>query len=245
NEAEARIVVDIFRRYLTLKSVHALRDELVDAGIKSKRRTRPDGTPYGGQKFSRGALYLILRNRLYLGEVPPNGQSYPGEHPAIADKPLWAEVQTVLAANRVDRATGARGRHPSLLTGMVFDKTGERLTPTHAVKKGTRYRYYISTSLVTGIGSKRSGGWRIPFADLEALVINRIRMVLADPGEILDAGGSDSHRASVQSQLIERGRQIAEELRGQAPDKVKALLMALLCRVAIRSDRVDVAFSRS
>jgi hypothetical protein len=28
------------------------------------------------------------------------------------------------------------GRHPSLLTGMVFDETGERLTPTHAVKKG-------------------------------------------------------------------------------------------------------------
>jgi site-specific DNA recombinase len=56
----------------------------------------------------------------------------------------------VLAAYRVDRTTGARGRHPSLLTGMVFDEAGERLTPTHAVKKGTRYRYYVSTSLVTG-----------------------------------------------------------------------------------------------
>ena len=54
NEAEARVVVDIFRRYLALKSVHALRDELAGAGIRSKRRLRPDGTPYGGQKFSRG-----------------------------------------------------------------------------------------------------------------------------------------------------------------------------------------------
>jgi site-specific DNA recombinase len=69
NEAEARVVADIFRRYLTLKSVHALRDELADAGIKSKRRMRPDGTEYGSQNFSRGALYLILQNRLYLGEV--------------------------------------------------------------------------------------------------------------------------------------------------------------------------------
>jgi hypothetical protein len=41
--------------------------------------------------------------------------------------------------------TGARARHPSLLTGMVFDETGERLSPTYAVKKETRYRYYVST----------------------------------------------------------------------------------------------------
>ena len=139
NAPEARIVVEIYRRYLTLKSVHALRDDLADAGIKSKRRTRPDGAEYGGQKFSRGALYLILQNQLYRGEISHKGNSYPGEHPAIVDKPLWDDVQAVLAANRVERATGARGRHPSLLTGMVFDEAGERLTPTHAVKKGTRY----------------------------------------------------------------------------------------------------------
>src|SRR5262249_54516195 len=163
-------------------SVHALRDKLVDVGIKSKRRTRPDGTPYGGQKFSRGALYLILQNRLYLGEVTHKGQSHPGEHPAIVDKPLWEEVQTVLAANRVDRETGAHGRHPSLFTGMVFDETGERMTPTHAVKKGTRYRYYVSASLVTGAKSHRSNGRRIPAGNLEGLVINRVRSFFADAG---------------------------------------------------------------
>ena len=74
NDAEARIVVDIYRRYLALKSVHALRDELADAGIKSKRRMRPDGTEYGGQKFSRGALYLMLQNRLYRGEISTQRQ---------------------------------------------------------------------------------------------------------------------------------------------------------------------------
>jgi site-specific DNA recombinase len=77
NDAEARIVVDIFRRYLALKSVHALRDALADDGIRSKRRMRPDGTAYGGQKFSRGALYLIVQNRLYLGEVTPRNSPIP------------------------------------------------------------------------------------------------------------------------------------------------------------------------
>ena len=54
NDAEARIVVEIYRRYLALQSVHALREELAVAGIKSKRRMRPDGAAYGGQTFSRG-----------------------------------------------------------------------------------------------------------------------------------------------------------------------------------------------
>jgi site-specific DNA recombinase len=69
NDAEARIVVDIYRRYLALKSVHALRDELGDAGIKSKRRRRPCGAEYGAQTLSREAVYLILQNRLCRGEI--------------------------------------------------------------------------------------------------------------------------------------------------------------------------------
>src|SRR6202171_6015103 len=243
-DAEARIVFDIYRRYLALKSVHALREELADAGIKSKRRTRPDGAEYGGQKFSRGALYLILQNRLYRGEIPHKGNPYPGDHPAIVDKPLWDDVQAVLAANRVDRPTGARASNPSLLTGMVFDATGERLTPTYAVKKGTRYRYYVATSLITRAGRARSSGRRIPAGNLEGLVINRIRTFLADPGAILDAVDNDSHDGPGRSQLIERSRQIAEELGAHAPDKVKATLMALFCRVEIRPDRVDITLSR-
>jgi hypothetical protein len=127
---------------------------------------------------------------------------------------------------------------------MVFDETGERLTPTYAVKKGTRYRYYVSTSLITGAGRNRSGGWRIPAGNLEGLVINRLRTFLADAGAILDALGSESHSGSGRSQLIERGRQVAEELGAHAPDKVKATLMTLLCRVEIRSDRIDITLSR-
>jgi site-specific DNA recombinase len=244
NDAEARIVVDIFRRYLALKSVHALREELADMGIKSKRRMRLDGAEYGGQRLTRGALYLILQNRLYRGEISHKGNTYPGEHPAIVDKPLWDEVQAVLTANRVDRATGARTSHPSLLTGMVFDETGERLTPTHAVKKGARYRYYVSTSLVTGAGRNRSTGRRIPAGNLEGLVIARLRTFLTDPGAILDAVENGSHSGSGQLIELQRGRKLAEDLGGQTPDRVKAMLMTLLCHVEIRSDRVDITLSR-
>jgi site-specific DNA recombinase len=131
-----------------------------------------------------------------------------------------------------------------LLGGFVFDGTGERLTPTYAVKKGTRYRYYISASLMREARSNRSSAWRIPAGDLEGLVINRLRTFLADPTAILDAVDDETHGGSGQSQLIERGRQIAEELGIQAPDKVKATLMTLVCRVAVNPDRVEINISR-
>ena len=206
---------------------------------------RPDGTEYGGQKFSRGALYLILQNRLYRGEIPQRNSPTPENTRRLSTSRCGTRSRPCLPQTAWSGQQGARGRHPSLLTGMVFDETGERLTPTHAVKKGTRYRYYVSTSLVTGAGRNRSSGRRIPAGNLEGLVINRLRTFLADPGAILDAVDSESHSGSGSSQLIERGRQIAEELGGQAPDEVKAMLMALLCRVEIRSDRVDITLSRS
>ena len=123
--------------------------------------------------------------------------------------------------------TGARASNPSLLTGMVFDESGERLTSTYAVKKGTRYRYYVSTSLITGAGRNRSSASGYPAGNLEGLVINRLRTFLADPGAILDAVDNDSHNGSGCSQPIERSRQVAEELGAPAPDKVKATLRAL------------------
>jgi site-specific DNA recombinase len=244
NGDEACTVVDIYRRYLALKSVRDLHDELAAAGIRSKRRARPDGTTYGGQKIARGALYLMLQNRIYRGEITHKGKSYPGEHPAIIDQPLWDEVQAVLAQNRVERATGTRAKYPSLLGGFVFDATGERLTPTYAIKKGTRYRYYVSSSLVREAKANRAGGWRIPAGALEGLVINRLRNFFADPVALLDAVDSDPPNGLGQGQLIKRGRQIAEELSTEAQDKAKATLMALLSRVTIYSDRIETALSR-
>jgi hypothetical protein len=244
NDDEARIVVDIYRRYLARKSVRDLQEELAGLGIRSKQRIRPDGTTYGGQKIARGALYLLLQNRIYRGEITHKGKSYPGVHPAIIDQPLWDEVQAVLAQNRVERATGARAKHPSLLGGLVFNATGERLTPTYAIKKGTRYRYYISAALMRDANKSHSGGWRIPASDLEGLVINRLRTFFADPTALLDVVDGEADPGSGQRQLIERGRQVAKELNTETPDKAKATLMALLCRVTIYSDRIEIALSR-
>src|SRR5207237_1833823 len=113
------------------------------------------------------ALYLMLRNRIYRGEIVPNEQACVGEHQPIIDQALGDGVQAQLAANAAQRNEGGKTRQPSLLAGMLFDGDGNRMTPSHAVKKGTRYRYYVSRSLITKDRTDDSAGLRIPAAEIE------------------------------------------------------------------------------
>ena len=205
NEAEAATVRHIFQRYLQLGSVRALRDDLAARGIVSKRRKASDGSPYGGQRFSRGALYLMLQNRIYRGEIVHKGKAFPGEHAAIVDEELWREVQNRLEANRLERREGDKAIEPSLLTGLVFDAQGEPMTPTHAAKKGTRYRYYVSRRLIIGgdegTAADRPHGQRIPASNFEALVTDRVRSLFADPIEFLNALSDVERDAPMQKRL--------------------------------------------
>ena len=124
----------MFRRYAELGSVRLLNEDLEARGIKSKSWTSASGRRIGGKPFSRGALYLILQNRTYRGEIVHKERSHPAEHTPIIDQPLWDAVQAQLAENTAERNSGPRTRQPSLLTGMLFDRDGNHMTPSHAVK---------------------------------------------------------------------------------------------------------------
>src|SRR3954464_2450387 len=87
-EPEAETVRMIFRRYGALKSVRHLKAELDAAGIVGKARMAADGSPYGGQRLIRGALYAMLQNGLYRGEITHKGASYPGAYQAITEGAL-------------------------------------------------------------------------------------------------------------------------------------------------------------
>ena len=240
NEAEAVTVRYIFRRYQELRSVRVLEEHLDQAGIVSKRRTAPGGRPYGGKPIARGALYHMLQNRLYRGEIVHKDQAYPGEHTPIIDADLWQEVQTVLAANRVDRAVGNGSHHVSLLAGLIYDAQGEALTPTHAVKKGVRYRYYVSKGLVTGGTDAARRGQRIPAAHIEALVTGRIRTWLADPVAMLNAVQCCRPDAVAQKRLIGEAARLAATWQDLNAEQLRAIFRALLTRVQVHSDRVEV-----
>src|SRR6516225_11697770 len=183
-DSEAELVRSIFRRYSELGSVRLLKEELEALGVITRAWTSASGRRIGGKPFSRDALYLILQNRIYLGEIVHKGQSHRGEHPPIIDQTLWEAVQAQLAGHTTQRNPGTRTQQPSLLAGMLFDRDGNRMTPTHAVKKGTRYHYYVSRPLITQDQREGSTALRIPAAEIEHLVTSRVRQWLLDPGGI-------------------------------------------------------------
>jgi site-specific DNA recombinase len=234
NDREAETVRSIFRRYTELKSVQELKQALDAAGIASKVRTASDGNQYGAQPLSRGALYLMLQNRIYRGEIVHKGKSYPGEHEAIVDEALWDQVQAILSENRVDRATGRTGKEPSLLMGVLFDARGGRMSPTHANKRGTRYRYYISRSLQGGSG--KTEGQRIPAIALEALVVRRIRDWLSDPAAVLEALQHVAPDAAEQKRLVERASNVAAD----KIDAFHTFTRSSIVRVQVHMDRIDI-----
>jgi site-specific DNA recombinase len=76
---------------------------------------------------------------------------------------------------------------PSPLVKKLFDESGERLTPSHAVKGTRRYRYYVSHRLIQGPANQTARGWRLPAAEIERIVAGAARQIFDDQTAILDA----------------------------------------------------------
>jgi site-specific DNA recombinase len=169
---EAERVRHIFTRYLELGSVYVLQEELAAKGVRTKARTLKDGRAYGDMNFSRGALYQLLANRIYLGEITHRGKAYPGEHEGIIDVATFEQVRTMLGANRVRRTMAVDAEHPSLLAGILWDNDGRRMSPSHANKNGARYRYYLSRKDKERLALPVH---RVPAGEIERLVIDQLR----------------------------------------------------------------------
>lgn len=179
---EAPIVVHIFQRYLALGSVHALRDDLKRDGIRSKSWITRSGVQAGGGVLERGALYHLLRNRHYLGEITHKGQSYPGQHPAIVPADLFEAVAAKLSQNAVARRDAPLRPGGSPLAGLLFDQAGHRMSPSHARgKSGRPHRYYVSRPILAGKSDTAVAIQRAPARELESVVAERLTQIMDAP----------------------------------------------------------------
>jgi site-specific DNA recombinase len=240
NEREAATVRRIYRRYAALGSVLALKEELDRDGVISKARVDKFGRRSGGRPLARGALYLMLQNRIYRGETVHKDNSYPGEHKPIVDEALWDEVQRQLAANRFERAIGAGAAQVSLLAGLIYDDTGARMTPTHANKKGTRYRYYVSPGLVRGTRRNTPRGRRVPAGDLERLVEERLTRFFGSEAEVFGAIESSVGDVNECSDVVARGADLARRWPEIAPTERRAILATLVDRIDLLRETLEI-----
>ena len=244
NPSEADQVERIFRLYATLGSVRLLESQLAAEGITSKRRQNAAGQSTGGQPMRRGNLYGMLQNRLYRGEVAHKGQVYPGEHAAIIGEALWDSVQTGLLTRRAERSSVASsGDHPALLTGLVFDGGGQRLTPTHARKGSRRYRYYVSARLITATRTgttSTAGGLRLPASGLDALVTRSLHSLIANPSALLEALGPAVSGATRQHALLATAGQLARDWQRFDGLELRDIVRVCIARVAVHPEEVWV-----
>lgn len=183
NRAEAEQVRHIFTTYLALGSVHVLGRQLRETGHLSKRRTTGTGRITGGMPFSRGALFHLLRNRLYLGEIPHRKECHPGLHDAIIDRDLFDTVQASLDNNTRRRGSARDTVTHSALTGRLFDTDDQLMSPTFAYGRGGKlYRYYVSGNLQKG-GRRTTGDAaprRISAPALEARLVAVLTRLLPE-----------------------------------------------------------------
>ncbi len=244
--AEAELVRKIYREYLKLGCVSKLKIYLERNGIRSKKRISQTGRKTGDAAYSRGALYNILQNRIYLGEIEHREQIYPGEHQRILSRELWEQVQTQLRANNHAHRNGSRASMPSLLAGLLYDERGNRFTPAHAVKNGKRYRYYISQSVIKNPDVGHQLPVRIPAWEVENLVRSKLRSFFASPREVVDS--LQLKRKKTNGEFIESILATAQEYSKQLVSgtvaETRPLVRSLISNVVVGAARVEVILDK-
>jgi len=184
NAKEAETVRLIFRLYIELRSVRQVRDELDRRSIVSKKRVSKAGARSGGVRFGRGALYQMLANPIYVGEIRHKRVSHPGQHEPIIERSMWQRVQQMLKERAARQRGGASRRTPGFLVGKLFDENGEPLYACWAKKGDRRYRYFVSRKLIRGADKTKYCGWRLPAEETEQAVIAATRQMLSDRGAL-------------------------------------------------------------
>jgi len=238
NPPEAETVREIFRQYVRLGSVMKLKQHLNREQVRSKVRTSKDLGASEGATFSRGSLYHLLNNRIYIGETVHRGESYPGQHEAIVPRELWNQASDLLRSNNKTHRSKKSQSTSSMLSGIVFDTKGVRFTPTHAVKSGKRYRYYTSQASMQKTGETPEIT-RFPAQELERLVASQGHLLLQSPDKCTVAlDGSPEKDVAA-----ERARNLAKKWPELEISKQHEFIRTVLRRVVVGQTKIWIEFN--
>ena len=222
---EATNVRMIFERYVALRSIPQLVEELVANGTVTKKRVYKSGEVKGGIAFTKGPLAQLLKNPVYTGLVRHKDKLYDGEHEAIIDRQLFDDVQAIFEHNGSDRRLGKKANNPSLLTGLLRDPDGRPMTPVHASREAIRYRYYVTRHKP---GEDRGTPWRVPAGELDRIAIKLICNWLRD------ASSDDDARS------IEISRTLADDYPGMAIAEQRTVMLDANLRFRMHEDAISL-----
>jgi DNA invertase Pin-like site-specific DNA recombinase len=189
----AELVRDLFQRYLETGSVVQLKAILDQQDTRLPTRTDGTGKTTGGGLISRGHLYKILSNPIYVGRLTHKDRVHDGLHDPIVDSETWGQVQSLLEEHAQHTNT-VRLDSDALLAGKLFDDRGNRMSPSHATKGGRRWRYYVSQAVLQGRKQDAGTIARVPAMEIERRVGEAVRAALSDSDRQLAIGSQGGQR---------------------------------------------------
>jgi DNA invertase Pin-like site-specific DNA recombinase len=172
NEPEAARVRRVFEVFVETGS-----------GVETVRRLQAEGVvAKSGRPLDKGDVYKVLHLRTYIGEVAHKGNVYRGEHQAIVPRDVWDRAHAILQVSPRARAAQNRQHAPALLKGLIFGVDGRALSPTHSVRRGRQYRYYVAQRVLKSDADGDSSiVRRVSAAEIEGAVISQVRALLRQP----------------------------------------------------------------
>jgi DNA invertase Pin-like site-specific DNA recombinase len=238
NEGEAETVRTLFRLYLELGCVSAVKDEAARLGLKTRERPHFRKNATGGLPFNRGHLYQLLNNALYIGRIVHKGESHPGQHPAIIDQDTWEAVQRGMAANiQGTRRRKTSGNH-SLLAGLISDGRERKLVASHASRKGLRYRYYVSPP-----GTPKAERLSLPALEVEAMVIAALVRELNQGPTLLDRVADASINPNEARRLVHAAQDLAGLLAGTDTHQAGQILAKAISAIVLGDGVITISFA--
>ena len=241
NQGEAETVQRLFRLYLELGTVNLAKEEADRLGLKTKARKPNNGRSKGALPFTRGHLYKLLANPVYIGGITHKGERHKGEHEAIVDYEVWERVQGQLQSNAVSRRSISNSKSRSLLTGLLFDAEGHRMVPSHTSKSGRRYRYYVSRPPEEK-AADASRGWRLPALMIESLVVRETCRLLKDSPTLIDALNLARLPANRMREILSLIEKLEDHLHDDGPEVQQRLLQDLNDRIEVRPGSVCISY---
>jgi site-specific DNA recombinase len=226
----ADIVRDIYRRYLDIGNVRLVADQLIAERINTPVRKMTNGRDFGGCAFSRGQIYAILKNPIYVGDIPHRELRYKGLHKAIIGQHMWDAAQTMLAGHVPGPRRGVNTASGSLLAGLIVDDTGQKLIAAHACKGKVRYRYYVSQAAHHGVSDSKA--LRIPAREIETATIEALAAAFDDPLELMARASIPLVSADVE-RIFGAAGTTAAKIRQRDPELLRSLVARVIVHPAM------------
>jgi site-specific DNA recombinase len=236
-ESEAELVRRIFARFAALGSALKVARELNAAGEVTKR-WNANRKLQGGRAWTKGDVYKILANRVYLGQAVHKGAAYPGEHEAIVDQELWDRAHGVMAEPARQRAATSRAQVPMLLKGLIFGPNGRAMSPSHTRRRSRVHRYYVTREAIAE-GYASCPVRSVPAADVEAAVLAQVQRLLTTP-EMIARTWTATKGELDEREVLGRLGDLGSLWNELFPDEQARVVRLLVERVEVQADGLEV-----